>query len=210
MDVATEDNDCIRPVIASTRSLQQLHVRVPAAPPQLAELLEAIPPAKPGTEGPLAKLEYVDSIKFYGLEPTDIRDGIRQLQKCLVDRGCSKSLVDLVLVVSDSDCHSLLLNDYDTFKAVATFVERICGPLRRCLHFPSTVLVGNISSVDGFSSADGSGDIEFPLNHLLAYTQFPEVSGFGPQLLSALLEYCNVRMGPRVEDPECPLVETGR
>ncbi|CEM03447.1 unnamed protein product [Vitrella brassicaformis CCMP3155] len=164
----------IRAFIATTQSLVQLEMpqNMEMMPLQLAELLQSIPAGQQGSPGPLANLRVILRIKVYEIESTDmIRDGFRDLQKCLVDRGCSKCITYLDLSMRRSDCHSLILNDSATFKALATFINTTCAASGKvCCRF--------------LRCADEVRDI--PLNNLVSYTRFDKVPGCGPQLLSIL------------------------
>ncbi|CEM23431.1 unnamed protein product [Vitrella brassicaformis CCMP3155] len=183
----------IRPFVATTRSLIDLFV-VLVPPSQLAELLELIPVGQQGGPGPLARFQNMNYIKLYEIESIAIcRDGLSRLQKCLVDRGCLKSLRFLRIEVHRSDCHWLLLNDYATFKALASLIDATCSPL---------------SEVKCYVCPSGGEIRDIPLTHLLAYTRFGKLPDCGPQLLSALLTCYNVRMKPQRRPPGSPSVES--
>ncbi|CEM21852.1 unnamed protein product [Vitrella brassicaformis CCMP3155] len=187
-DECTVEMEHVKPFITTTRCLVKM--RVPSlTPPQMAELLDCIPLEQRGAAGlhcsPLAKLRMVSSIKLYGIEVTEIRDGIRDLQKCLIDRGCWKSLNLLSIEVHRSDCHSTLLNDYATFKVLAKFVDAICSPLAT-LHF----------TVHSSSAEDRDIPLTMSLNKLLAYTlfDFGKLPACSLHLLNAALQMYNLRV----------------
>ncbi|CEM10817.1 unnamed protein product [Vitrella brassicaformis CCMP3155] len=167
----------IRPLIATSRSLADLQV-AQQTPPQLVELFGSIPV---GQHQALANLRTIGHIRLYGIESADLTDGLRDLQRCLVDRACSKSLDLLCVMVHRSDCHSLLLNDFSTFKALASLIDTTCSPSGKVIsliHPP----------------ADGIHDV--PLTHLLSYTRwdFGKLPACGLPLLSALLDTYNLQL----------------
>ncbi|CEM19400.1 unnamed protein product [Vitrella brassicaformis CCMP3155] len=165
----------IRPFVATARSLVNLDGVLPA-PSQVAELLAAIPVGQRWRQGPLAKLRTIGSIKLYEVEAGDLTDGLRDLQTCLVGRGCSKSLDLLCVEVHRNDCHSLILNDYSTFKALASLIDATCSPS------------GTVSICSHPFADEEVRDI--PLPHLLAYTRFDfsKLPACGLPLLNALLQ----------------------
>ncbi|CEM21854.1 unnamed protein product [Vitrella brassicaformis CCMP3155] len=196
-ELSTFDVTNLWPYLLVTRSLVELNAVFPMAPSQLAWLLHWIETGEPGSPGPLAYLRVIISIKLCGIASTDLRDGLQDLQKCLVDRGCSKSLDYLCFIVDRSDCHSLILNDYATFKALATFIDATCSPS------------GDVVFSLGFPT-DDVGDI--PLAHLLAYTRFGKVPSCGLPILNTLLTHHNLCMKPEEDWPEppydCPSIES--
>ncbi|CEM23432.1 unnamed protein product [Vitrella brassicaformis CCMP3155] len=165
----------------------------PAAAPSQSISLLALTDVKGGIPGPLANLRRIPTIKLYEIESTDIKDGLRDLQKCLLDRGCSKSISYLHLKMRRSDCHWLLLNNYATFKALASLIDATCSPS---------------GAVNCYVCPSGGEIRDIPLTHLLGYTRFGKVPGCGPQLLSALLTCYNVRMKPQQRPPGSPSVES--
>ncbi|CEM30089.1 unnamed protein product [Vitrella brassicaformis CCMP3155] len=170
--------------------------RGPAGASRLAELIGSIPVGQRGSQGPLAKLRTISFIKLFDIESADLIDGLRDLQRCLVDRGCSKSLDLLSVVVHRNDCHSLILNDYATFKALATFIDAICSPSGKVCIFILPL-------------ADGEEVREVPLRHLLAYTRFDfsQLPPCGSPLVCALLQTYGVRRGSSDSNLLCPRIE---
>ncbi|CEL99608.1 unnamed protein product [Vitrella brassicaformis CCMP3155] len=186
----------IRPFVATTRSLVDLREGLPA-PSQVAELIGSIPVGQRGSQGPLAKLQTISYIKLFDIESADLIDGLRDLQACLVDRGCSKSLDLLGVEVHPNDCHSLILNDYAAFKALATFIDAICSPSGEVGIFIQP-------------PADGEEVQDIPLPHLLAYTRFDfsKLPPCGSPLLCTLLQTYGARRGISDSSLVCPRLET--
>ncbi|CEM38371.1 unnamed protein product [Vitrella brassicaformis CCMP3155] len=182
----------MRPFIATSKSLVELEVDEMASS-ELAELIGSIPMGQRGRPGPLANLRRIGYIKLYEIESINIEDGLRQLQRCLVDRGCSKSLDFLELKVDCRDCHSLLLSEYPTLMALASFIDKTCSASGKVL-------------CEARLSAEEAQHI--PLTHLLAHTQFGKLPSSGPQLLGALLKLYNVQMAPQPTHPDCPSIDS--
>ncbi|CEM21850.1 unnamed protein product [Vitrella brassicaformis CCMP3155] len=192
--VNTDNVANLWPFVMVTRSLVELSAMHPMAPSQLVTLLGCILPGmEPESTGHLAYLRVIGSIKLYGIESADLRNGIRDMQKSLVERGCSKSLDLLAFRVDRSDAHSLLLNDYETFKALTSLVDATCSPSGRVV-FEACI-----------SADDDVRDI--PLAHLLAYTSFGKVPSCGLPILSALLTCYDLRIWPEIP-PDCPSVQS--
>ncbi|CEL92975.1 unnamed protein product [Vitrella brassicaformis CCMP3155] len=68
-------------------------------PPELVELFGSIPVGQQGSQGPLANLRTIGHTRLYGIESADLTHGLRDLQRRLVDRGCSKFLHLLCVIV---------------------------------------------------------------------------------------------------------------
>ncbi|CEM03444.1 unnamed protein product [Vitrella brassicaformis CCMP3155] len=145
----------IRPFVATTRSLAELWSASSMMPFHLAELLESVPVGQRGQPGPLVNLRVIPTIKLYGIESTDAcRDGLQDLQKCLVHRGCSKAFDFLRIEVHRSDCLDLLLSNFATFKALASLIDTTCSP--------SAKVDCSIISPDGAIRMQGWSGIAMP------------------------------------------------
>ncbi|CEM03445.1 unnamed protein product [Vitrella brassicaformis CCMP3155] len=161
-------------------------------PFHLAELLESVPVGQRGSPGPFAKLRVIPAIKLYGIESTDAcRDGLQDLQKCLVHRGCSKAFDSLRIEVHRSDCLGLLLSNFATFKALASLIDTTCSPSAKvdcCIISPAGVW----------------RDISLSL--LLAYTRFDftKLPTCSLPLVNALLTAYNVRLDSSHSHIDCP------
>ncbi|CEM12280.1 unnamed protein product [Vitrella brassicaformis CCMP3155] len=186
---ASEIQD-IRPFVATTRSLADLTVTAsdPFDPSEMAELFGYLPVGQQGSVGPLASLRRIRGcMKLYGLDSTDLRIGLEDLQRVLVQRGCSRSLDAgdsdgcLCIVVDRIDCHSLILNELATFRALASLID-------------ATVVPGSLWR---------AGKVKV----FCAPSPLPS-SRMTPRLVSSLLESYNMRLDTSHSYLTCPKIDT--
>ncbi|CEM35582.1 unnamed protein product [Vitrella brassicaformis CCMP3155] len=156
----------IRPFVATSRSLVELETPLLLPPSDLAQLMESIPLGQRGSPGPLARLRTIPSIKLYGMESDVVREGLERLKRCLCDRGCSKSLKELGIVVHRSDCHSVFLkaDTHGTFKALGNLIDRVC--------LPSGYRGPSYGRVNCHIRTDGQQGEDVPMDHRLGYLRW--------------------------------------